>query len=197
MIHFIGFYNYTVILTYLSLFSAVFGMVQAANENFTAAILCLLVCGICDAFDGTVARSKKDRTEDEKSFGIQLDSLCDSISFGVFPAFLCYCMGTDGIFGLFCTFLYSMCAVTRLGFFNVMETKRQQTEGGCNKVYRGLPVTAIAVIFPLVYLLHFILPDTYFIGILHFMLLLVAFLFVLDFKVKKPNLNKLLHFYNQ
>ena len=101
MIHFIGFYNYTVILTYLRLCSAVFGMVQASKENFTIAIFCLMLCGICDAFDGTVARSKKDRTEDEKSFGIQLDSLCDSISFGVFPAFLCYYMGVDSLFGIF------------------------------------------------------------------------------------------------
>lgn len=192
MLHFIGFYNYTVILTYMSLASAVIGMVQAVNGNFTAAVICLVICGICDAFDGTVARSKKDRTEDEKSFGIQLDSLCDSISFGVFPAVLCYAMGTRSIFGILCMCLYALCAVIRLAFFNVMEMKRQQTEGGSNKVYRGLPVTSISIIFPPVYLLRLILPDTYFIGVLHLTLLLVAFLFILDFKVKKPDFGKLL-----
>ena len=98
----IGVYDYTVILTYLSMVSAMIGIVQASKGRFGAAILCILACGICDAFDGMVARSKKNRTEDEKSFGIQLDSLCDVVSFGVAPAFLCYCMGVDGVLGLVC-----------------------------------------------------------------------------------------------
>ena len=192
MLRFIGFYDYTVILTYMSLFSAVLGMVKAAEGAHTAAILCLIVSGICDAFDGTVARSKKNRTDDEKAFGIQIDSLCDVISFGVCPVVLCYHMGTDGIVGLLCMFTYSLCAVIRLGFFNVIEAKRQQTEGGSNKVYRGLPVTSISFIFPLVYLLKGIIPAAIFTVLLHIMLALVAFLFVLDFSVKKLDLGKIL-----
>lgn len=187
----IGFYDYTVLLTYGSVVSAVMGMVQASKGSFTAAILCLMVCGICDAFDGMVARSKKNRTDDEKAFGIQLDSLCDVISFGAFPAFLCYCMGVDGVFGLICVCLYCLCAVCRLAFFNVLEAKRQQTEGGSNKYYRGLPVTSISMLFPLVYLFHGLFTAEVFALILHGMLLVVAFLFVLDFRVKKPDLKKL------
>ena len=187
----IGFYDYTVLLTYGSVVSAVMGMVQASKGSFTAAILCLMVCGICDAFDGMVARSKKNRTDDEKTFGIQLDSLCDVISFGAFPAFLCYCMGVDGVFGLICVCIYCLCAVCRLAFFNVLEAKRQQTEGGSNKYYRGLPVTSISMLFPLVYLFHGLFTAEVFALILHGMLLVVAFLFVLDFRVKKPDLKKL------
>ena len=187
----IGFYDYTVLLTYGSVVSAVMGMVQASKGSFTAAILCLMVCGICDAFDGMVARSKKNRTDDEKAFGIQLDSLCDVISFGAFPAFLCYCMGVDGVFGLICVCLYCLCAVCRLAFFNVLEAKRQQMEGGSNKYYRGLPVTSISMLFPLVYLFHGLFTAEVFALILHGMLLVVAFLFVLDFRVKKPDLKKL------
>ena len=97
---FVGFYDYTVILTYLSLVSSVIGMVFANRDAFLGSILCLLVAGICDAFDGTVARTKKNRTEDEKTFGIQLDSLCDVVSFGVFPAFLCHCLGVETIVGI-------------------------------------------------------------------------------------------------
>ena len=70
-----------------------------------------------------------------------------------------------------------------------MEEKRQQLEGGCNKYYRVLPVTTISMIFPVIYLLRFIVTNTLFVGILHAMLLLVAFLFVLDFKVKKLQFN--------
>ena len=186
----IGVYDYTVILTYLSIVSAVIGIVQASKGRFGAAILCILACGICDAFDGMVARTKKNRTEDEKFFGIQLDSLCDVVSFGVAPAFLCYCMGVDGVLGLVCVCLYSLCALIRLAFFNVLETKRQQVESGCNKFYRGLPVTSISMIFPLVYLLRGLVAENVFTGILQGMLIVVAFLFVLDFKVPKIDIRK-------
>ena len=186
-VRFIGVYDYTVILTHLSLLSAVSGMILAAGGRFGAAIFCLFFSGFCDAFDGIVARSKKNRTEEEKSFGIQLDSLCDVVSFGVFPAFLCHQMGVRGPVGLVCVFGYSLCALIRLAFFNVMEEKRQKTEGGCNKTYRGLPVTSISIIFPLIYLLRSAMPDGVFPVVLHIMLALTGFLFILDFSVKKPD----------
>ena len=189
---FIGFYDYTVILTYLSVISAVMGMVCAHKGAFGAAMLCLFLSGFCDAFDGTVARTKKNRTEDEKAFGIQLDSLCDVVSFGAAPAFTCYCMGMDGIAGLTILCLYCICAVIRLAFFNVQEAKRQQTEGGCNKFYRGLPVTTSSMIFPLYHLLRPVMPGNVFVVVLHILCVLVAFLFVLDFRVKKPNISRLL-----
>ena len=192
MIHFIGFYNYTVILTYMSLVSAVFGMILAHNGNFTGAVLCLMLSGLCDAFDGTVARSKKDRTEDEKAFGIQLDSLCDVVSFGVSPAFACYCMGVNSVPGMVILCVYVVCAVIRLAFFNVQEAKRQQVEEGCNKYYRGLPVTSSAIIFPVFYLLRPLLPAKLFAVLLHVLCGLIAFLFVLDFRVKKPDFSKIL-----
>ena len=192
MFRLIGFYDYTVILTYTSLLSAITGMALSSRGHFTGAILCLVLSGVCDAFDGIVARSKKGRTENEKSFGIQIDSLCDVISFGVFPAVLSYHMGADGVAGLACVFLYVLCAVIRLAFFNVMEEKRQKAEGGCNKTYRGLPVTASSILFPLFYILRFFLKNHVFTILLHVLVAVTAFLFVLDFSVKKPNWLRLL-----
>ena len=101
MFHWIGFFDYTVILTFLSLISAVIGTILSIKGKIAFAMLCLLICGLFDAFDGAVARTKKNRTEDEKSYGIQLDSLCDAIAFGVFPAIICYMMGmieSNGIY---------------------------------------------------------------------------------------------------
>ena len=191
MLHFIGFYDYTVILTYASLVSAFLGMHFAHHGCFGASILCLMACGICDAFDGTVARSKKNRTDDERSFGIQLDSLCDVISFGIFPAFICYCMGMSKVPGVVLCLLYCICAVIRLAFFNVLEITRQQTEGGTNKYYRGLPVTCISILFPLLFLLTFVMSEANFLIVIHFMLAITAFLFIFDFKIKKPDITKL------
>jgi len=193
MFKFIGFYDYTVILTYTSLISAVFGMINSVNGRFGVAIMCLFISGICDAFDGKVARSKKNRTDDEKAFGIQIDSLCDCVSFGVFPALLCYCMGADGTLGIILVAVYSLCAVIRLAFFNVIEGKRQQTEGGANKVYRGLPVTSISIVFPIVYCIGRPMKEDVFTVLLCLMLAVVAFLFVFDFEFKKPCLKGILH----
>ena len=189
---FIGFYDYTVILTYLSLVSAVLGMVCAHKGAFGMAMLCLFLSGFCDAFDGKVARTKKNRTDDEKAFGIQLDSLCDVVSFGAAPAFACYCMGMDTAVGVAILCAYCVCAVIRLAFFNVQEAKRQQVESGSNKYYRGLPVTTSAMIFPLFYLLRSLLPGKVFVVLLHILMAATAFLFILDFRVKKPDLSSLI-----
>ena len=188
---FLGVYDYTVILTYLSLASAFWGMTLAHRGNFTGAILCLMLSGFCDAFDGTVARSKKDRTEDEKAFGIQLDSLCDVVSFGIFPAFLCYSLGVDSMVGVVILCLYSICAVIRLAFFNVQEGKRQQVEGGATKYYRGLPVTTMSMLLPPVFLLRMVLPGKLFRLLLHILPAAVGFLFILDFPLKKPDMTKI------
>ena len=189
---FIGVYDYTVILTYMSLVSAVIGMTQAIHGDYKTAVCCLALSGICDAFDGRVARTKKNRTEDERAFGIQLDSLCDVICFGIFPAMICYLLGVRGTLGLLLVSFYCICAVCRLAFFNVLEANRQKTEGGCNKVYRGLPVTSISVILPLAFWIQFLIPDFAFLVLLHLILLVVGFLFVLDFQIKKPGFKTIL-----
>ncbi|MFR6664827.1 MAG: CDP-alcohol phosphatidyltransferase family protein [Thomasclavelia spiroformis] len=95
----IGYYSYTVILTYLSLVFAMAGIHLSFNGMYQWAFICLIMCGICDAFDGMVARSKKNRTDEEKRFGIQIDSLCDLVAFGVFPAILGYNVGLSSIDG--------------------------------------------------------------------------------------------------
>lgn len=181
----IGFYNFSVVLTYIGLASAIVGMTQACDEKYKIAIVCLMLCGICDMFDGKIARAMK-RSEDAQKFGIQIDSLCDLVCFGVFPAMLGYSFGARGFFGNFCLVCYVLCAVIRLGFFNVMEEKRQKESNELRKEYQGLPVTSAAVIFPLV----FLLKDTgrfSFSLVWEIAMLFVAFLFVLDFKVKKPD----------
>lgn len=192
MIKLIGVYDYTVILTYLSLLSAVFGMIQATNGNYNISIFCILFSGICDAFDGAVARTKKNRTEDEKAFGVQVDSLVDAVSFGVAPAFLCYFMGVDGLIGQIILFCFCLCGVTRLAFFNVLEMNRQKTEEGCTKSYRGLPITSSSIILPLIYCSRFVLPEAIFTGVLHIALSVMAFLFILDFSVPKYDFKRVL-----
>ena len=77
----IGVYDYTVLATYLSLAFGVSGILAAMNGSPYSALLCLMVSGLLDAFDGRIARTKKNRTEQEKRFGIQIDSLNDVVCF--------------------------------------------------------------------------------------------------------------------
>ena len=84
----IGVYDYTVILTYLSMISACTGIVisLSGGGHPYIGIFFLLFCGLLDAFDGKVARHKKNRTTLETNFGIQIDSLSDLVAFGVLPS---------------------------------------------------------------------------------------------------------------
>ncbi len=186
----IGYYNYSVILTYIGLGSAVFGMIQAMERNPRMALLCLMVCGICDAFDGTIARTCK-RSEDAKSFGIQIDSLCDLVCFGVFPAMIGYGLGIRSLFGYTCMFLYVLAAVIRLGYFNVQEINRVQNDEGSRTHYTGLPVTSSSLLIPGVMVIDIFTKRSY-VRFYSVGLLILAAAFVSKAKVKKLYLHGLL-----
>ncbi len=210
----IGFYDYTVVLTYLSLLSAGTGIVVSLSGQGHpfVGMFCLLFCGLCDAFDGIVARTKKNRTQMEKNYGIQIDSLSDVVAFGVLPACIGAavfrrsemlsgpCTTADGetvtvYYVLLHAILvvYILAALIRLAYFNVTEELRQQTEGEKKrKEYTGLPVTSAALIFPAVMLIDFLFKSVD-LGLLYFaVVILMSFAFLLKFKIKKPGLRGIL-----
>ncbi len=201
----IGFYDYTVWLTYLSLISASAGiMISLSGQGHPyLGVFCLMFCGLCDAFDGMVARTKKNRRDIEKNYGIQIDSLSDLVAFGVLPA----CIGcallknstilnsiSDGHILLLIRAvlyvilgLYILAALIRLAYFNVTEEIRQKTEGDKpRKQYTGLPVTSAALIFPTVLLVDYLCKGID-LGILYFMVaIMTGVAFLLKFKITKP-----------
>ncbi len=181
----IGYYNYTVILTYMGAAAAVCGIFFAASGYPFWGVFCLLFAGLTDMFDGKVASTMK-RTDSEKAFGIQIDSLCDLISFGVLPLAIGYGIGLSGGFFYVSTAVYLLCAIIRLAYFNVDEAQRQKTETGRRKIYYGLPVTSAAIIFPLIFglksLLGTAMPVIY-----QIMIYGVAAAFIIKFKLAKPN----------
>ncbi len=209
----LGFYDYTVILTYLSLLSAgtgIFVTLSGSGHPYLGTFF-LLFCGLCDSFDGIVARTKKNRSKIEQNFGIQIDSLSDLIAFGVLPAcigmslvnnseLLTYIFGSDkdniplliARFALFAVLvLYILAALIRLAYFNVTEEERQSKEGGKRRQFTGLPVTSAALIFPIVMLLRYILPID--ISIFYFpVILITGFLFLAKFTIPKPGLRGVL-----
>ncbi len=183
----IGFYDYTVVLTYVSLMVSLFGMTLASNGHYKMAIVCLAISGLCDMFDGKIARTKKNRTEEAKKFGIQIDSLCDVVCFGAFPIVICYSMGVRDIIGIAILLFYGVAGVIRLAFFNVMEEIRQNQTTENRKYYQGLPITSSSVALPLMYVIRPFFADNVFLILVRIMMLLIGVLFITDFKFKKPS----------
>ena len=183
----IGFYDYTVVVTYISLISSIMGMFFAIDGKLPLAVFCLAFSGLCDIFDGKIARTKKNRTDDEKAFGIQIDSLCDIVCFGIFPIILGYQLGMCKIYSLMILAFYGVAGVIRLAYFNVMEEKRQSETSENRKYYQGLPITSMSVIMPLLFMVSVFFPGfRYFLVCLHIAMLLVGFLFILNFRFRKP-----------
>lgn len=189
----IGVYNYTVVFTYLSVVSAVVGMYLSSCGNIKAGIFCLMFSAFCDMLDGPIARTRKNRTESEKKFGIQIDSLSDLISFGVQPAVLLfftvkYAIGDGPI--LIATVVVGgflmLDAVIRLAFFNVSEEERQHSEGNkARKSYRGLPVTCSAMTFSLAYCSKLFTTGGTYAYVLLAVMALTALFYIVDFPMFK------------
>lgn len=190
---FIGKYNRSVIVTYLGVLSTMIGIyfiLGYDTPRLTGAIICLMISGICDMFDGKFARMMKNRTDEDMEYGIQIDSLTDMISFIAFPIVTLYGVsrffdvGLQPIITVIAVSAFTICGISRLAFFNLNTTKSEPI-----KYYSGLPVTTTAMIFPAIYLLRYVVSSNVFVSIYLGVFALVAFLFVFNFKIKKPKKN--------
>lgn len=128
----IGVWDYTVLLTYMGFCSGIAGIIFALVNNpqtndkwsFIIPLFCLMFCGLCDTFDGVVAKTKKSRTKNEKRFGSQIDSLSDMVCFGVLPAVIGFRIGLKQPTWIILLAFYCLMALTRLAWFNVEEIEK-------------------------------------------------------------------------
>ena len=74
-----GFYNYTVIATYMGMLCGFCAIPTLFAGQVRTAIILLMVAGLFDMFDGKIASTKKNRTPSEKKFGIQIQKLVKAI----------------------------------------------------------------------------------------------------------------------
>lgn len=174
---FIGKWNPSVILTYIGVGFSIIGIYLSLSERMEYAISCLMIAGICDLFDGKIARSIK-RNKEEERFGIELDSLVDVVSFLVFPIILL--LKITDVFSLGISIFFAICGISRLAFFNILHKEERLA------YFRGLPVTYIALILPIIYLLHNMVEKEIFIRIFQITFIGMGFLYILDIKIPKP-----------
>lgn len=114
-----------------------FSIICALNNNYEAAAYCILCAAVMDAFDGRIARALKVQSV----IGLQLDSLCDAISFCLAPAVLLYCWTVYdfGFLGLVVLATYLCCGLYRLAKFNVTADNQKQ-------YFLGLPTPGAAFV---------------------------------------------------
>lgn len=104
------------IVTMLALCSGLTGIRFALAERWEAAVLAIVVAGIFDGMDGTVARLLKATSR----FGAELDSLSDIAAFGIAPAIVLYSWTLHEISGIgwLIALAYAVCCALRLARYN-------------------------------------------------------------------------------
>ncbi|MGN0929717.1 MAG: CDP-diacylglycerol--serine O-phosphatidyltransferase [Alphaproteobacteria bacterium] len=105
-------------ITLASVVAGLTAILLASRGNFEKAVIAVMLAAVFDGFDGRVARMFKTSSQ----FGVELDSLADSISFGVAPAFILFFFSAYEIksIGWLSAVIYAICCVLRLARFNTM-----------------------------------------------------------------------------
>ncbi len=188
---FIGYYSIANAVTMFGLISAVTSCFLAANGNFKFAVYMLFVAFLCDSFDGRLARADKNRGPKQKFYGVQLDSLCDAISFGFVPCFIAYSFGFDGWFDVLIYCYFILCGVIRLAYFNTLSNDKP---GKPMKSFKGVPIPVSAPLISVLFLLTTFVAPTAMVWIFRISFLCLATGYILNIKIKKPNLKKALIF---
>jgi CDP-diacylglycerol--serine O-phosphatidyltransferase len=104
------------ILTLLALCAGMTAIRFAVKGQFEYAVFAIIAAGIFDGLDGRLARLLKATS----SFGAELDSLSDFISFGAAPAVMLYLWTMSGLqsIGWAMVLFYAVCCALRLARFN-------------------------------------------------------------------------------
>jgi CDP-diacylglycerol--serine O-phosphatidyltransferase len=158
------------VMTLTNLSLGGFAILAITKGSLHLGLLLIFVAALADRFDGMIAR----KFNCESELGKQLDSMSDIISFGVAPALLIY----QGILfefggpGMFFTVFYMGCGAFRLAKFNITEN---------NGYFTGLPITAAGCLATLSFLGISYIPPVFY----PFMMMILAFLMVSPFKLKK------------
>lgn len=176
---YIGCFNKSVIITYIGVCAITLGSISIIKyDNLKISMICLIVAGICDLFDGMVARKCK-RTEIEKQFGIELDSLADIVNFGVYPLIIIIknMNRFSIILGIVCM-TYIVSGINRLAWFNINTDYKE---------FHGIPITSVVLILATDYVISIFFGKELFKILSILSLGILSLLFSLNIKIHKQN----------
>ncbi|MDH3251933.1 MAG: CDP-diacylglycerol--serine O-phosphatidyltransferase [Ignavibacteria bacterium] len=125
------------LFTVLNMFCGYMSIIYASRGEFETACWFIILAAAFDSLDGVMARL----TKSSSSFGVEIDSLSDVVSFGAAPAFLVYQVSLfrlEGA-GIFISSLLMIFGGLRLARFNV------QLVGYDKEHFTGLPIPVSAI----------------------------------------------------
>lgn len=155
------------LISLVGLLSAVLGIYFAVLAKFPLAMIALVWAVVFDWLDGRVARTMTGRSDEQRQFGAQLDSLIDVVSFGVMPAVLLLSVGEFSPWFVPGAFVVLGASVVRLGYFNVFGLAEGST-------YRGLALDNNALLLVLLFVAQPLMAPTVFAGVLYAVLIGLA-----------------------
>ncbi|MDR1798181.1 MAG: CDP-alcohol phosphatidyltransferase family protein [Clostridiales Family XIII bacterium] len=168
------------LLTYAGVAISSAGIFLAAGARTDLGLVCLIAAAVCDVFDGTFAR-RFERTDFEKRFGIQIDSLADVVNFVALPAVLLTRLMAGSPLAVPLIIFYAGCGITRLAVYNA-EAEADAPKG----YFRGVPIVYIALVLPVAYLAQLRLQGAAALLVVALPVVALALLYVLDIRVRRP-----------
>lgn len=160
------------------LLSAVLGVYFTIRGVYPAAMIALLWAVVFDWSDGRIARRMKGRTEDQRAFGGQLDSLIDVVSFSVAPALLLLSLGRFSPWFIPGAFVIVATGVIRLSYFNVFGLVDDSN-------YRGLALDNNVIILALLFVFQQAVSASVFAVVIYVALMALAALNVASIRTPK------------
>ena len=160
------------------LFSAVLAIYFAILGVFPAAMTALIWAVFFDWSDGIVARRMEARTEKQRIFGGQLDSLIDIVSFGICPAVVLLSYGDFSPWFVPGAFCIVAAGVLRLSYFNVFGLVDEST-------YYGLALDINSIILVFLFVFDGLIDQSVFAALLYIVLLALAILNVAPIRTPK------------
>ena len=117
------------------------------ESKFESAVQLILLAGVLDALDGTVARLLRS----DSKMGAELDSLADVLNFGVAPPFVLYFWALQDLQGIgwFSVQIFVVCCVVRLARFNVAGKSIEEVNSSGYFVGVPAPAAAFLVMLPM------------------------------------------------
>lgn len=158
-----------------------YSVIASIDRNFNTSAWAILLAVILDVFDGRIARL----TRSTSKFGLEFDSLADSISFGVAPSILMYQMVLRDIRrGILIAFLFLIAGVLRLARFNVKSAEKDIV------YFDGLPIPVAGGMLASFVVSPFWARDIQlFLALIPLITIVLSFLMISN--IKYPNLKKI------
>lgn len=189
---FVGHYNPADLITMGGLICSVVACFLLAQGYYIASMSLYILTLIADTVDGKVARKLKISDPHEKSYGIQLDSLCDMVTFGFVPCVMAFMLGYNSPFDVIIYAFFATCGVIRLAHYNTDAVLAKPGEK--HSGFLGLPIPHSCLYFILMLDIHLLTVSADGVnGFVHWLFRLfflgLGVAFILRFNFPRPNKN--------